>query len=54
MEKRYPTYAKADITVESHDVAHEEVVGEIVDALAAKLGCAPQRKTSRKAAKLKR
>lgn len=39
MDERYPIYAKADITVESHDVAHDEVVADIVEALAAKLGC---------------
>jgi shikimate kinase len=39
MEVRYPIYAEADITVESHDVAHDEVVTDIVAALAAKLGC---------------
>ena len=33
MEKRYPVYAEADITVESRDVAHEFIVEEIADAL---------------------
>ncbi len=33
MEKRYPVYAEADITVESREVAHEVIVGEIMDAL---------------------
>lgn len=34
MTTRYPIYAKADITVESRDVPHEVIVGEIVDKLA--------------------
>jgi shikimate kinase len=34
METRYPTYAKADITVESHDLPHEAIVAEIIAALA--------------------
>jgi shikimate kinase len=34
MEKRYPIYAEADITVESRDVAHDLVVGDVVEALA--------------------
>jgi shikimate kinase len=33
MEVRYPIYATADITVESRDLPHETVVGEIIDAL---------------------
>ena len=35
MEARYPTYAKADVTVESHDLPHEAIVAEVVRALAA-------------------
>jgi shikimate kinase len=34
MEARYPIYATADVTVESRDLPHETVVGEIVEALA--------------------
>jgi shikimate kinase len=34
METRYPVYAKADITVESHDLPHDAIVGEIMAALA--------------------
>jgi len=34
MEARYPIYATADVTVESRDLPHETVVGEIIDALA--------------------
>ncbi len=33
MESRYPVYAGADITVVSRDVAHEVIVGEILEAL---------------------
>ncbi len=33
MEKRNPVYAQADLTVRSRDVAHDVIVGEIVDAL---------------------
>jgi shikimate kinase len=34
METRYPVYAKADITVESHDLPHDAIVGEIIAELA--------------------
>lgn len=34
MDARYPVYAEADITVESRDVPHDGIVGEIVEALA--------------------
>src|SRR5262245_53112545 len=34
MQARYPVYATADITVESRDVPHEVIVGEIIEALA--------------------
>ena len=34
MEKRYPVYAEADITVQSRDVAHEVIVADVADALA--------------------
>jgi shikimate kinase len=42
METRYPVYATADITVESRDLPHDTIVGEIIDALAASpvLACA--------------
>jgi shikimate kinase len=40
IEERYPIYAEADVTVESRDVPHEVIVGAVIDALAAKLGCA--------------
>jgi len=34
METRYPVYAKADITVESHDLPHDAIVGELIRRLA--------------------
>jgi shikimate kinase len=34
MEARYPVYATADIAVESRDLPHDSIVGEIIDALA--------------------
>jgi len=34
METRYPIYALADITVESHDLPHDAIVGEIIAGLA--------------------
>jgi shikimate kinase len=37
--ERYPIYAEADVTVESRDVPHDVIVGAVIDALAAKLGC---------------
>ena len=40
MAERNPVYAEADITVESREVPHDLVVGAVIDALAAKLGCA--------------
>jgi shikimate kinase len=33
MQKRYPIYAEADITVESRDVPHELIVADTVEAL---------------------
>src|SRR5688500_17671138 len=35
IEERYPTYAEADITVESREVAHDTIVDEIVTGLCA-------------------
>ena len=40
MEARYPIYATADITVESREVPHEVIVGEIIEALRERLGVA--------------
>jgi len=37
MNERHPVYAQADITVESRNVPHEVVVGEIIEALSAHL-----------------
>lgn len=34
METRYPIYAEADLTVDSREVAHDVIVGEIVQKLA--------------------
>jgi len=39
IEERYPIYAEADVTVGSRDVPHDVIVGAVIDALAAKLGC---------------
>lgn len=41
MEKRYPVYAEADITVESRDVPHDVIVNEIIAALKVKLAAVP-------------
>jgi shikimate kinase len=41
MAARYPVYALADITVESREVPHDAIVGEVMDALAVHL-CAPE------------
>lgn len=40
MNARYPVYAEADITVESRDVPHEAIVGEIIAAVARHLALA--------------
>ncbi|NJO23474.1 MAG: hypothetical protein HC868_11725, partial [Sphingomonadales bacterium] len=34
METRYPIYGQADLTVDSREVAHDVIVGEIVHMLA--------------------
>ena len=34
MEMRHPVYALSDVTVQSREVAHEVIVGEILEALA--------------------
>jgi shikimate kinase len=54
MTERYPVYEGADLTVESRDVPHDVIVGAVIDALAAKLGCeanAPQEAKARQEAK---
>jgi shikimate kinase len=44
MTSRYPVYAKAHLTVDSHDVPHEVIVSDIVRKLAAFLNvCPPDR-----------
>jgi shikimate kinase len=35
LEHRYPVYAKADLTVQSRDVAKETIVSEVLEAIAA-------------------
>lgn len=42
MHVRYPVYAKADITVESRDVPHEVIVGEIIESLGQKFAVASE------------
>jgi shikimate kinase len=51
MDKRYPVYAEADVTVESRDVPHDVMVGTVIDALAARLGYKPKPSKRRKKAK---
>ena len=33
IEKRYPTYAEADVTVVSSDVPQDQVAGEVIEAV---------------------
>jgi shikimate kinase len=40
IDLRYPTYALADLTVQSRDVVHEKIVDEMVSVLARHLGFA--------------
>ncbi len=40
MDKRYPVYAEADITLESRDVPHDVIVSEAMAAIRAKLSLA--------------
>src|SRR5262247_1042294 len=40
IDLRYPTYALADLTVQSRDVVHEKIVDEMIGALASHLGIA--------------
>lgn len=42
IEQRYPIYAEADVTVISRDVPQDQVASEVIDALVAHLGPAPQ------------
>ena len=41
MAVRYPIYANADITIESRDVPHDVIVGEIISELAQRLLVSP-------------
>jgi shikimate kinase len=43
IDERSPTYAEADVTVESRDVPHETIVDEIVGALRSRIGPAVER-----------
>lgn len=38
IDKRYPVYAEADVTIVSRDVPQDQVAAEIIDALLAHLG----------------
>ncbi|MBX9591338.1 MAG: shikimate kinase [Hyphomonadaceae bacterium] len=49
MRVRYPLFAAADIVVQSRDVPHDVIVGEIMQALAAKLGITEARTDAEKA-----
>ena len=51
MDKRYPIYAEADVTVESRDVPHDVMVGNVIDSLGAKLGYAAKPARRRKKAR---
>ena len=42
MDARYPVYAQADITVESRDVPHDVIVGEIIERFASSPGAPPE------------
>jgi shikimate kinase len=43
IDARYPTYALADVTVQSRDVPHDKIVDEIIEALRPCLSAAPAR-----------
>ncbi|WP_170984574.1 shikimate kinase [Rhodoligotrophos defluvii] len=43
MDQRHPIYAQADITIESRDVPHDQVVNDILRALADKASPADER-----------
>src|SRR5262249_38707190 len=40
IDLRYPTYALADLMVQSREIPHDKIVDEIVDALAGHVGAA--------------
>ena len=37
IDARYPTYAKADVTITSRDVPHDEIAADVIDQLSAHL-----------------
>jgi shikimate kinase len=41
MEKRYPVYAEADVTILSEELPHDVMVQAALDALARHLGANP-------------
>jgi len=45
MDERYPVYAEADLTVESREASHEEVVDDVLAALAGHLRQTAERGT---------
>lgn len=44
MEIRYPVYGQADITVNSRNIPHEDIMNEVIPAIQKKLGVAPSKK----------
>src|SRR5262249_16697862 len=46
IDLRYPTYALADLTVQSPEIPHDKMVDEIVAGLAGHLGVAGEQQTS--------
>jgi shikimate kinase len=40
IDRRYPVYAEADVTIVSRDVPQDQVANEVIDALIAELGAA--------------
>jgi len=46
IDLRYPTYALADLTVQSREIPHDKIVDEIVGALAGHLGLAAEPQTA--------
>jgi shikimate kinase len=46
IDLRYPTYALADVTVQSREIPHDKIVDEIVGALARHLGLAVEFSTA--------
>jgi len=46
IDLRYPTYALADVTVQSREIPHDKIVDEIVDALAVHVGLTGRQRTA--------